>query len=201
MTRRTVLVLGAVGLAAAVTGGGAFLWLQVNGGRPTVPDAVPPSGPGAPSAGILREPEALTSSRGRLDLTLTAALTDVVISGAQFRALTYNGSLPGPTLRVRPGDRISLGFSNKLDAPTNLHTHGLRVSPEGNGDNSFVTVEPGAIFEYEFRLGRDHPPGVFWYHPHHHGNVAEQIFGGLYGAIIVEDASPVEVRASIEADR
>ena len=194
-------MLGAVGVAAAVTGAGAFLWSQVNGGGPSAPDAKPPSEPDAPSAGILREPEVLTSSRGRLELTLTAALTDVVIAGAQIRALTYNGSLPGPTLRVKPGDRISLAFSNNLDAPTNLHTHGLLVSPEGNGDNVFVTVEPGATFEYEFRLGRDHPPGVFWYHPHHHGNVAVQIFGGLYGAIIVEDESPVEVEASIEADR
>jgi FtsP/CotA-like multicopper oxidase with cupredoxin domain len=83
----------------------------------------------------------------------------------------------------------------------NLHTHGLLVSPEGNGDNVFVTVEPGDTFEYEFLLGRDHPSGVFWYHPHHHGNVAEQIFGGLYGTIIVEDESPVDVQASIEADR
>lgn len=201
VTRRTVLVLGAVGAAAAVTGAGAFLWSQVEGGGPSAPDAVPPGEPEAPSPGILREPEVLTSSRGRLQLTLTAALTDLVIAGTRIRALAYNGSLPGPTLRVRPGDRISLAFSNKLDAPTNLHTHGLRVSPEGNGDNSFVTVEPGAAFEYEFRLGRDHPPGVFWYHPHHHGNVAEQIFGGLYGAIIVEDESAVDVPAPTEADR
>lgn len=201
VTRRTVLVLGAVGAAAAVTGAGAFLWSQVDGGEPPAPDAVPPSEPGVPSAGILGEPEVLTSSQGRLELTLTAALTDVVVAGAQIRALTYNGSLPGPTLRVRPGDRISLAFSNRLDAPTNLHTHGLLVSPEGNGDNSFVTVEPGATFEYGFRLGRDHPPGVFWYHPHHHGNVAEQIFGGLYGAIIVEDESPVDHQAIEDRER
>lgn len=190
VTRRTVLVLAAAGAAAAITGAGAVVWSRVDGGGPPAPDAVPPSEPGALSAGVLREPEVLTSSRGRLELTLTAAPTDVVIAGTRIRALTYNGSLPGPTLRVRPGDRISLAFSNKLDAPTNLHTHGLLVSPEGNGDNSFLTVEPGATFEYEFQLGRDHPPGVFWYHPHHHGNVAEQIFSGLYGAIIVEDESP-----------
>ena len=72
VTRRTVLVLGAVGAAAAVTGAGAFLWSQVDGGGPSAPDAVPPSEPRAPSAGDLREPEVLTSSQGRLELTLTA---------------------------------------------------------------------------------------------------------------------------------
>ncbi|GHD46015.1 hypothetical protein GCM10008097_15570 [Mycetocola manganoxydans] len=70
--------------------------------------------------------------------------------------------------------------------------HGLHVSPEGNGDNPFVTVVPGETFDYEFQLPADHPPGAFWYHPHHHGLVADQIFGGLYGAIIVEDPEPIE---------
>ena len=51
-------------------------------------------------------------------------------------------------------------------------------------------IEPGDRFDYEYQLGADHPPGVFWYHPHHHGHVADQLFGGLYGAIIVEDEPP-----------
>ncbi|HEY5859071.1 MAG TPA: multicopper oxidase family protein [Actinomycetota bacterium] len=108
-----------------------------------------------------------------------------------MRSLTFNGSLPGPTLRVRPGDRIALTFRSELDAPTNLHTHGLVVSPEGNSDNVFLLIEPGATFDYAYELGDDHPPGVFWYHPHHHGNSAEQLFAGLYGAIIVDDEEPV----------
>lgn len=76
---------------------------------------------------------------------------------------------------------------NRLSEPTNLHVHGLHVSPEGASDNPFVTVDPGASFSYAYQLPDDHPPGVFWYHPHHHGNVADQVFGGLYGAIIVGD--------------
>lgn len=54
-------------------------------------------------------------------------------------------------------------------------------------------VVAGGGHDYEYQLGADHPPGVFWYHPHHHGNSAEQLFGGLYGAIIVEDPEPIEV--------
>jgi len=57
----------------------------------------------------------------------------------------------------------------------------------------FVVVEPGDSFSYEYRLRGDHPPGVYWYHPHHHGMVADQLFGGLYGAIIVEDTNAVPV--------
>ena len=99
----------------------------------------------------------------------------------------YNGGVPGPTLRLRPGDTVRLDLVNRLEEVTNLHVHGLHVSPEGNGDNIFLAVEPGQTQRYEHRMPDDHPPGVYWYHPHHHGNVADQIFGGLYGAIIVED--------------
>ncbi len=197
VTRRNVLILGGVA-AAALAGGGLILWSEAQRGEPE-PQATPTPGPsptGTPPApdadtGTLVEPAVLQSSGGRLELTLTAALTEVVVAGRQVRALTFNGSLPGPTLRVRPGDRIALAFRSELDAPTNLHTHGLVVSPEGNSDNVFVMIEPGAGFDYEYELGDDHPPGVFWYHPHHHGNSAEQLFRGLYGAIIVEDDEPV----------
>ena len=80
---------------------------------------------------------------------------------------------------------------NELGTPTNLHTHGLAVSPQGNGDNPFVSIEP-QDFDYRFELPADHPPGVFWYHPHRHGTVADQLFGGLYGAVIVDsDQVPV----------
>jgi FtsP/CotA-like multicopper oxidase with cupredoxin domain len=194
LSRRGVLILGATGAAVAV-GGGLALWSQLQGGSvaplPTAsaPAERPPTGE---SIGTLREPEILSSSAGRLELTLTAAMTDVSIGGAQVRALTYNGSLPGPTLKVRPGDRIALTLRNELGATTNLHTHGLVVSPEGNSDNVFVMLEPGETFDYEYRLGLDHPPGVFWYHPHHHGHVADQLFAGLYGAIIVDGDPLVE---------
>jgi FtsP/CotA-like multicopper oxidase with cupredoxin domain len=67
------------------------------------------------------------------------------------------------------------------------------VSPNGTSDNVFVSIDPGSSFDYEYQLPEDHPPGVYWYHPHHHGTVATQVFGGLYGAIIVEDPTPIPV--------
>jgi FtsP/CotA-like multicopper oxidase with cupredoxin domain len=141
---------------------------------------------------ILREPSELRSANGRLQLRLDAAPGPVQIGGRSATALSFNGGIPGPTLRLKAGDRLGVTLHNGLENPTNLHVHGLHVSPEGNGDNPFVTVDPGETFDYEYRLPVDHPPGVFWYHPHHHGFVADQIFGGLYGAIIVEDPEPIE---------
>lgn len=142
--------------------------------------------------GRLLEPEALRSRDGVLQVDLAAARREVTIAGRRSRVLTYNGTVPGQTWRVRPGDRIEVRLRNELDTPTNLHTHGLDVSPEGNSDNPFVSIDPGEVFEYRFDLPEDHPPGVFWYHPHRHGSVADQVFGGLYGALIVE-GDPIEV--------
>ncbi|MFC7571784.1 multicopper oxidase domain-containing protein [Klenkia terrae] len=58
--------------------------------------------------------------------------------------LSYNGGLPGPTLYLQPGDRLQVRLTNDLDAPTNLHVHGLHVSPLDNGDNVFIAVQPGS---------------------------------------------------------
>jgi FtsP/CotA-like multicopper oxidase with cupredoxin domain len=135
----------------------------------------------------------MRSAGGRLEVRLEAGAGQLQLAGRRARALGYNGGIPGPTLRVQPGDVLSVQLSNSLDQPTNLHVHGLHVSPEGAGDNVFVVVNPGAAFDYEYRIPADHPPGVYWYHPHHHGMVADQIFAGLYGAIIVEDPEPLPV--------
>lgn len=133
------------------------------------------------------QPAELHSDDGRLTVALVAEAAMVQHANATRWALTYNESTPGPTLRVRPGDQLTISLENRLDSPTNLHTHGLHVSPDGDGDNVFVTVAPGASHTYRYRIPDDHPSGTFWYHPHHHGNVAPQVFGGLVGAIIVED--------------
>jgi len=141
-----------------------------------------------PVAGAaLVEPLALRSGGGLLRVRLEVAEGPVRIGGRNATALSYNGGLPGPTLHLLPGDRLRVQLVNRLGAPTNVHVHGLHVSPLGNGDNMFVSVDPGRSFDYDYQLPEDHPAGVYWYHPHHHGMVAEQIFGGLYGAIIVGD--------------
>lgn len=69
---------------------------------------------------------------------------------------------------------------------TDLHTHGLQVSPVGNADNPLLLLEPGEACNYEIPIPKDQPAGLFWYHPHHHGSTSKQSWQGLAGAIVVE---------------
>jgi len=153
-----------------------------------------------PAAGgqSLREPQVIDSRAGTLEVELVAA-AGVELAGLATSALGFNGSSPGPTLRVRPGDRLRVRLVNRLDQPTNLHTHGLRVSPAGNADNPFVAVEPGQTFDYLIDIPADHPAGTFWYHPHHHGTAADQVFGGLVGALVVDRGPEMPVERDLIA--
>ena len=180
ISRRRALQLGGLGLLSAAVGSTGLAWPR---------EGLLEAGAGGQPA----EVETLRSQGGLLRVRLEAAEGPLTIAGRRATAYGYNGSLPGPTLRLRPGDRLQVRLVNRLDAPTNLHVHGLVVSPEGNADNVFVRVQPGASFDYDYRLPDDHPPGVYWYHPHHHPRVADQVFGGLYGAIVVEDADELPV--------
>lgn len=181
ISRRSALTLGGLGLAATAVGAAGLVWSSSSGLSPQTRQGEK-----------LRQPSELRSVDGQLQLRLDAAAGAALIGGKSASVLGYNNEVPGPTLRLSAGDRLRVSLSNDLDDPTNLHVHGLHVSPGGNGDNPFVMVEPGETFDYEYQLPTDHPPGVYWYHPHHHGLVADQIFGGLYGAIIVEDPQPIE---------
>jgi FtsP/CotA-like multicopper oxidase with cupredoxin domain len=179
--------LGLAGLGAASVAAGTAGWLSTSGGGE---GGLAPAVTGAP----LREPPLLDSRDGRLAVELTA-VPGARLAGADTAALGYNGGSPGPTLRVRPGDELAVWLVNRLDQPTNLHTHGLRISPQGNSDNPFLRIEPGATFDYLFRISPDHPAGTFWYHPHHHGQVADQVFGGLVGALLVDRGPDLPVTA------
>jgi FtsP/CotA-like multicopper oxidase with cupredoxin domain len=137
----------------------------------------------------------MASESGSLVLSLTAAAGPGTLAGRRASTLRYNGGLPGPTLHLSPGDHLGVDLINDLTEPTNLHTHGLQVTPQGNSDNPFVMVDPGETFHYDYRLPANHPPGTFWYHPHHHGRTADQVFGGLYGAVVISEPHPPEVSA------
>lgn len=119
---------------------------------------------------------------------------------------SYNGSLIAPTINVYPAQTVRLRLHNKLpveneaDCPppnarnhtvpsclntTNLHFHGLHVSPVGNSDNVLLEIAPAQNFEYEVNIPADHPAGTFWYHSHRHGSTALQVSSGMVGALIV----------------
>lgn len=147
------------------------------------------------------EPTAIRSNNGFFAATLDVAYGNYAIGGNNVRLRTYNGRLVGPTFRVRPGDALEVRLRNQLppEPPhhgdhnqlhgfntTNLHTHGLHVSPKGRSDNVFLRVGPGEEFDYRIEIPDDHPPGTFWYHAHSHGSTAAHVSSGMSGAIIIE---------------
>jgi FtsP/CotA-like multicopper oxidase with cupredoxin domain len=102
----------------------------------------------------------------------------------------YDGTVPGPELRVRQGDPLRLVVNNKLGEDTTVHWHGIRLPNAMDGVPGLTQkpIRPGESFSYEFT-----PPdaGTFWYHPH--ADTLQQIGRGLAGALIVEEREPVAV--------
>jgi FtsP/CotA-like multicopper oxidase with cupredoxin domain/peroxiredoxin len=146
--------------------------------------------------------EAIHSVDGQLRTTLVAKYGDNVIRGSRVHLRSWNGGLVGPTLRAKPGDVLRIHVENRLppipepvvhsvNVPhglnsTNIHWHGLHVSPGGNSDNVFLDIRPGQTQDYEIKVPKDHVAGTFFYHPHRHGAVALQMSSGLSGALILE---------------
>ncbi|QOY36873.2 multicopper oxidase family protein [Anaerobacillus isosaccharinicus] len=105
------------------------------------------------------------------------------------RAWMYNGKLPGEEIRVNEGDEVELRFLNSLPEPTALHLHGLPIVNEMDGVPGITqsVIQPGEEFIYSFTATI---PGTYWYHSHE--NSAEQLFRGMYGAIIIEENNKKE---------
>jgi FtsP/CotA-like multicopper oxidase with cupredoxin domain len=125
---------------------------------------------------------------GLAEFSLKASASKVKLpgkDGIEAELMTYNGTHPGPTLRVKEGDRVRIRFQNDLNQPTNLHFHGLHTSPKDPGDNPLRIIKPGETALYEFSIPKN-SAGTYWYHPHHHGNANTQLFAGLAGAIVVD---------------
>ncbi len=115
----------------------------------------------------------------------------ILASGPETEVWGFNGSVPGPLLRFRRGERVRIGVTNGLhEQGTTVHWHGLRV-PNAMDGVPHVTqppIAPGARFTYEYTV---QDSGTFWYHPHQHS--FEQVARGLYGPLIVEEERPIEV--------
>lgn len=137
-----------------------------------------------------------------LTITLTAAATLFDLSGRRVAGQSYNGSFIAPTLHFAPGETATITLVNRLPVATNLHFHGMHISPSGDSDNSFLCVAPNSTFDYHLAIPADHPIGTFWYHSHAMGtacpaagdagmpmagDVENQIFAGLSGTIVVGD--------------
>lgn len=192
---RLIAVVAALGVAAAGAGCGTAAERAGDGAAATTAaEAVA----WTPKAGLpLRDPREVRSRDGVLEVDLVARKGKIVVSGSPVTAQPFNGQLIGPTLHVKPGDTIRATIHNGTDAQTNIHYHGLHVSPNGNSDNVFRTFEPGRTVKSVIRLPKDHEPGTFWYHAHFHGISEGQLMGGLSGLIVVDglkDLLPRELR-------
>lgn len=120
----------------------------------------------------------------------------------EVKLRSYNCKLHGPLIQASPGDTLNLTLENRLPPEphsgmvppvnephgfntTNLHFHGMHVSPAGNADNVQIAIPPGQRFQYEVKIPHDHPAGTYWYHPHKHGSATLQLASGMAGALIV----------------
>jgi len=108
--------------------------------------------------------------------------------------LGFNGSTPGPELRVRQGERLAVRFDNQTTDASSVHWHGIRLenSMDGVPGLTQALVKPGDSFEYDFRTP---DAGTYWYHSHNRS--WEQVAKGLYGPLIVEEADPPQVNHDI----
>jgi FtsP/CotA-like multicopper oxidase with cupredoxin domain len=130
-------------------------------------------------------PVTLANRDGKLHVDLAAADATYTIGGHTFQGMVYNGQYMPQLWRVRAGDILTVTLHNQLSEQTNLHFHGLGVSPLNNGDNVFLHIAPGDTFTYQIKIPERHV-GLFWYHPHAHGDVDRQIIGDMSGGILVE---------------
>ncbi|WP_186148845.1 copper resistance system multicopper oxidase [Burkholderia gladioli] len=119
------------------------------------------------------------------EFDLAIARSSVEIGGRSRRATTVNGTLPGPVLRWREGDTVTLRVANRMDEASSIHWHGIVLPSNMDGvpGLSFDSIAPGSSYTYRFKV-RQH--GTYWYHSH--SSLQEQT--GVYGPLIIDPAQP-----------
>jgi FtsP/CotA-like multicopper oxidase with cupredoxin domain len=152
---------------------------EATGGPPMVPPVAVAPGP----AVLVNESRAPST----VLVTLTAAPTRLQLQpGKETEVFAYNGRVPGPTLEVREGDRVTIRFHNHLPGPTTVHWHGMHLPISADG-SPLDLVPPGASYDYVFTV-QPGTAGTYWYHPHPHHQTGFQVAKGLHGALIVRAA-------------
>lgn len=199
---------------------------------------VPPAQPGLmtpPAAAlpadttVFPQPVTVSSVNGVLDVVMNVEMHTLPVGTRPqtlraWRLVSANGvsyedsanavGFPGPTFRVKRGDRVRILLNNRLpegnsneacaDYPavasgvdhfqdcfhgynwTNIHYHGFHVTPDSIGDDVLLMIAPDSSYQYSFVIPHNQSPGTHWYHPHKHGSVAVQVSNGMSGAFIVE---------------
>jgi suppressor of ftsI len=149
---------------------------------------------GAQASSTIPQPPVVRAKNHVLSLTLHA------VNENGRDAFAFDGVAVAPTLRVSPGETLRINYANDLPAKstescavnpcmdmTNLHFHGLMVSPNSPQDDVLdMLAKPGEVLHYSVEIPSDHLPGLFWYHTHPHGESDRQVLDGMSGAIVIE---------------
>jgi len=141
--------------------------------------------------GLWRTPGWAASSSAPLnvlsgtDFDLSIGEMPVNLTGKARTAMVINGGLPGPLLRWKEGDTVTLRVRNRLDTATSIHWHGIILPPNMDGvpGLSFAGIEPGGVYVYHFKVQQN---GTYWYHSH--SAFQEQV--GVYGPLVIEAKEP-----------
>ena len=130
---------------------------------------------------ILASAATLVSPAWAGTYNLDIAKSEVNITGTLLEKLTINGGIPGPTLRLKDGEDVTINVNNHLNEETSIHWHGLLIDPAMDGVTSFSGfpgIKAGETFTYRFKVRQT---GTYWYHSHTGGQEQD----GVYGSIIV----------------
>src|ERR1700681_1659399 len=144
---------------------------------------------------LLSSPPEVHAKHHILSLTLHAA-----VASDGKNSFYFNGQPNAPTLRLSPGDQLKITYVNDLPAKpperclagpcmdmTNLHFHGLTISPDAPQDDVLTMMAmPGKTLRYSVQIPKNHPPGLYWYHTHPHGESYRQALDGMSGALVIE---------------
>ena len=126
----------------------------------------------------------------------TKAVQWPILDGVTVTAFTYNGTVPGPMIRVTEGDQVRIVVKNELPDPTTIHWHGVEVPNAMDGVPGVTQdpIQPGETFTYEFIAK---PAGTFMYHSHFEGDV--QVSAGLYAPFIIDPKEPEANPPAVDA--
>ena len=145
---------------------------------PSIAPWLPPADTAAPMA----QPRRVIDARDGDTLRLVAGLVRRTIAGRVVVMYGFNGQYPGPLIRATRGATLVVRFENRLDQPSSVHWHGVRLDNQFDGvpDVTQAPVPPGGSFDYRVHF-RD--AGIYWYHPHVREDIQQDL--GLYGNILV----------------
>ncbi len=165
-----------------------------------------------PTSNVIQDPAELqwTANNGYFSGTLEFGAATLTVGADTLTTRAYRQaggtfSIPGPTIKMTPGNTYVLTLKNLLPYSTasavendfkdpnitNLHTHGLHVSPMSPSDDVMRLVNGSYCGDYVYAVPADHMGGTLWYHPHHHGSTFLQVSGGAWGLLVVDDAKDV----------